>query len=517
MSAAAHSTTARARPSPRAAARIARWWPLIALTLLGAVLRLATLDVQSFWFDETFSSVRVIHAGFWATMEGVSKTENTPPLWYAIAWVFARAFGHGEVALRLPAALAGVASVPVAWAIGRELAGRRAATVAAALFAVNPLFVWYSQEARAYGLYVLTIALALLCFLRAAREPTRGRIAAFALAGALALLSEYFAVFELVPMVLWLLWDKRTRVAALPAIAAFVLVGAALLPLVHAQGANNTQWIGEWPLKERVQAVARYYLTGYTGLNPGVGVGEVPKPLGRGVALLVALPILGALALGGWRMRERARPLSAALLPLGIAVFALLVPLAFALGGADFLAPRNLIGALVPLTVAIAVIAVWPGTGRAGAAIAAVIALAFLAVSIDVFVNSDLQREDWRGLSERIDAVGSPERAVTTVQRYGGANVQYYLPRLRGLYGDSSATIDEIVEIDAGPKPLHVPPSVPGFADAGYVDAHGMVAYRFLASSPRRMSRAAIAAAGHALTRRPTAVFVSAAALPARR
>ena len=84
--------------------------------------------------------------------------------------------GTGEVALRLPSALAGIATVPVAWAIGRELAGRRAAAIAcAALVAVNPLFVWYSQEARAYGLFVFTAALAMLCFLRAEREPTRGR------------------------------------------------------------------------------------------------------------------------------------------------------------------------------------------------------------------------------------------------------------------------------------------------------------------------------------------------------
>ncbi len=36
----------------------------------------------------------------------------------------------------------------------------------------NPLFVWYSQEARAYALFVLHAALAMLCFLRAEREPT---------------------------------------------------------------------------------------------------------------------------------------------------------------------------------------------------------------------------------------------------------------------------------------------------------------------------------------------------------
>ena len=69
--------------------------------------------------------------------------------------------------------------------------------------------MWYSQEARAYGLFVLMSALAMLCFVRALDEPTPRRMAAFALAGALALLTHYFAVFLLVPMALWLLRDER--------------------------------------------------------------------------------------------------------------------------------------------------------------------------------------------------------------------------------------------------------------------------------------------------------------------
>ncbi len=127
-----------------------------------------------------------------------------------LAWADSRVLGTGEVALRLPSALAGIATVPVAWAIGAELEcppTRRAAIVCAALVAVNPLFVWYSQEARAYGLFVL-MARAGDAVLPARRSasPTRRRMAAFALTGALALLTHYFAVFLLIPMVLWLLW-----------------------------------------------------------------------------------------------------------------------------------------------------------------------------------------------------------------------------------------------------------------------------------------------------------------------
>jgi len=139
--------------------RLAAWWPLAGLVVLAAGLRFTTLDLQSFWYDEAFTPVHVLHSSLWATLRSVTHTENTPPLWYLIAWLDARVLGSGELALRLPSALAGVATVPVAWAIGRELAGRRAGLIAAALVAVNPLFVWYSQEARAYALFVLTALL----------------------------------------------------------------------------------------------------------------------------------------------------------------------------------------------------------------------------------------------------------------------------------------------------------------------------------------------------------------------
>ena len=168
--------------------------------------------------------------------------------------------------------------------------------------------MWYSQEARAYGLFVLTSrARDAVLRARAATSRRRARLAAFALAGALALLTHYFAVFLLVPMALWLLRDAAHAAggAARPS-RALAVVGLALLPLISAQGGHGTQWIGRWALSSRLQAIPQYFLTGYSG-----------APLGHGVELLVALPILAGAALGAWRLlgaratrgaRARARP-----------------------------------------------------------------------------------------------------------------------------------------------------------------------------------------------------------------
>ena len=478
MSAVAQPAPAGVAPS---ASSLAPWWPLAALTVAAAALRLSTLGLQSFWYDEAFTPVHVLHPSLWATLRSVVHSENTPPLWYLLAWVDSRILPTGEVALRLPSALAGIATVPVAWAIGRELAGRRAALACAALVAFNPLLVWYSQEARAYALFVLMAALAMLCFLRAQREPSPRHMAAFALTGALALLSHYFAVFLLIPMALWLLYAPRTRRAALPAAGAIAIVGAALVPLIVAQGGHGTQWIGRWPLIERLEAIPQYYLTGYSG-----------APLGHGVELLVALPILAALGLGLWRMSEPSGPsLRGVLVALSIAACGVLIPIVLVAFGADYLAPRNLVAAMIPLSAVIAVMAVWPRTGPAGVALVATIALAFAAISIDVDLSPRLQRGDWRGLAQALGG-GSSERAITTVE-LGSAPLQYYVHGLRGMHARTSVTVNEIVETGYAPlRPFASQPPAAGFHLIERRDVNGLVVYRFVSPTPRSVSEATL-------------------------
>ncbi len=509
------SAVAAAPPAAAASTRprLSSWWPLAALIVLAAALRLATLDQQSFWYDEAFTPVHVLHSGLGATLRAVVHHENTPPLWYLIAWADARLFGDGALALRLPSAIAGVLTVPVVWGVAQQLAGRRAALIAAAIVAVNPLFVWYSQEARAYGLFVLTAALALLCFVRALDEPSPARLAAFALTGALALLSHYFAVFLLVPMALWLLLDSRNRRATAAAVAALGAVGLALLPLISAQGGHGTQWIGHWPLSSRLQAIPQYFLTGYSG-----------APLGRGVELLVALAILIGAALGAWRlsgMRGAASPAQTARLrravwlTLSIAGFGVLAPIALAVLGADYLAPRNLVGAMIPLSVLIAVLlaAIDPGpspgsapagadTGPAarprsvfarllapGVLLAATIVAAFAILSVDVDLSPRLQRGNWRDVARTLGR-GGGARAITTVE-LGAAPLEYYLAPLHNLARHASVRVSEIDE--TGYAPLRhdaAQPPAAGFRLVARHDIDGLIVYRFVSSVPRLVSEA---------------------------
>lgn len=478
--------------------RLRGYAPLIALIVLGAAVRLSTIGLQSFWFDEAFTPVHVIHPSLIATMKTMSHTENSPPLWYFIIWVWTRLFGTGVVAMRLPSAFAGIALIAVAWGIGDELAGRRAALAAAALAAFNPLFVWYSQEARTYELYALTGGLAVLCFLRAEAKPTGRRMAAFAAAGALALLSHYFAVFLLVPMALWLLRRPERWRITMPAVGVIAVVGVALIPLLISQGGHGTQWIGKWPLKSRLEAIPQYYLTGYSG-----------APLGRGIELLVALPLIFG-AIYALIRRLDATETRGAWTTFALAACGVLIPILFVAFGADYLAPRNLIAAMVPVTGLLAVLLMSKRAGTIGVALTAVATLAFLAICVEVDLNPRLQRGDWSGVAAVVRStpaqgagptagLGKPHTAgapasasaahIVATVHLGSAPLQYYMPGLRRLPGHSAILVSEIDEVayppllsTAGKPPLR------GFRLLSKHDVNGLLVYRFAAAQPQRLT-----------------------------
>jgi mannosyltransferase len=495
--------------------RALRWWPLLAILVVATTWRLGTLASQSLWYDEAFTPVHVLHSSLFATLRGVAHTENSPPLWYVLEWAITRALGTGAFALRLLSALAGIATVLVAWAIAGELAGRRAAIATAVLVAANPLLVWYSQEARAYGLFVLVAALAMLLLARALRRPTRGRLLAFGASAALALATHYFAVFLVAPMVFLAVFDRaisaragrRRRAAptraqdgaqrtastpqagaqgapgavagrALYAAGPPLIAGAALIPLILAQAGHGTQWIGRWALAARLEAIPQYYLTGYTG-----------AALGHGIELLVGAIAFAGVVFGLWRGLDR-REERGALIALWIAAFAVVAPVALALAGADYLAPRNLVGAMVPLTALLAIVIAARRTQAAGMALAGLLALAFGALSVDVQLSPRLQRGDWAGLARAIGPNVS-QRAITAPE-LGSAPLEYYLPGLRNLGRGTRIAVREIDETGYAPLLASAGSAPRGFHLVQRRDVHGLVLYRFVSPIPVALDEAAL-------------------------
>src|SRR5262249_49749909 len=186
-------------------------------------------------------------------LAGVGNVESTPPLYYVVSWLWIQIVPGTEVGMRALPALFGVALVPVAYWIGRELADARAAIIAAALVACNPFLVWYSQEARAYSLLSLLSAVALLFAILAVMRPSARLYAGWAVASALALATHYFAVFLILPEAVILLRSAPSRRLAGLAIGFVMAAGAFLLPLALQQRSmGHATWISNAPILGRL-------------------------------------------------------------------------------------------------------------------------------------------------------------------------------------------------------------------------------------------------------------------------
>jgi hypothetical protein len=129
-----------------------------------------------------------------------------------------------------------------------------------------------------------------------------------------------------------------------------------------------------------------------------------------------------------------------------------------------------------------------PATGRTGTALAAVIALAFLAVTIDVNFNIRLQRSDWRGVVAAIRTKLAGPRVIT-LEELGSAPLEYYLPPLHNMSPGGTTRVREIDEIGFFPlRPDASVPPAPGFHLAASLDIHDLIVYRFISSTPRGVS-----------------------------
>ncbi len=166
---------------------------LIGLTLLALLLRANHLGAQSLWFDETYT-VAVAGMPVGEALQALIADGVHPPLFYLVENIILR-LGRSEILLRLPSLLAGSASIPLIYILGKRWLGPRVALLTAALFALSPFGVWYAQDARMYSLLGMFSILSMLFYDRLLERPSRGDLAGFVLTNACAYLTHYFAFF----------------------------------------------------------------------------------------------------------------------------------------------------------------------------------------------------------------------------------------------------------------------------------------------------------------------------------
>jgi mannosyltransferase len=394
------------------ARRIAGRHALLLIVLMAALLRFAGLDAQSFWYDE-FLTVDDIHRAFGDMLRDLAEVgEITPPLYFIVASAWAKLFGDGEVGLRSLSAVLGTGTIPLLYAIARTISTERAGLYAAAFGAVNPLLIWYSQEARSYALLVFLCALSLLCTVHALRDDRPAWLLGWTVAAGLALTTHYLAAALILPEAAWLVLGRKRRwLEPIAAVAGLLAVIVGLAPLI-AEQVGPASWFGELPLAGRLTEVPQHFLVGLSA----------PSALLPLLAVVIACAAtLGGLAFGEYEERR------ALLLAGSIGLGGFMVVLLGSLVGHDYLLTRNLLPLWVPLAVVLGIALAARGAAPLRAAVAASLFAISLGVALWAAFTPASQRADWRGL---VAALGEPTVDRLVLAPGFEANpLELYLPR----------------------------------------------------------------------------------------
>ena len=314
---------------------------------LAVVLRVFHLDQLSLWNDELFSRYYsdLFDLGYlWGP--GL-RLEPTPPLYYTLLKAWIALFGDGAAALRSLSVVAGCAAVPLVYAIGREFAPPRQALLAALLFVLSPMAIYFSQETRVYALLVLPAGVVLLGVARFLRDPAfLAGLPAYGVAGVIGLYCHptfwfLLASAAVVVLLCVLAGEVARRGRAIAAwVAVNALVAFAGLPAALALAGGSSAGAMAWIPKLRARDVAVALSTLVSGV--------VTDPLTAGAPLAAALLLALAASLWvrppAWRERVVVLVIPGLFLALVLAVSL----------DRMILLPRILVWMTVPLALALA-------------------------------------------------------------------------------------------------------------------------------------------------------------------
>jgi hypothetical protein len=209
-----------------------RAWAALVVLAAGVLLlsRLAP-DVHGkpLFEDEAIVGQISVH-GVVSVVRTVVWDRGGAPLHFVLAHVVLSAAGSAA-ALRWLSVVAAVATVPVAFDLGRRVGGREVGALAAVVCASSGLLSVVGSFGRMYALYALAGALACDLFVRAAQRPTRGSLALAAWAAWLLPATHPYGgiLLALLAVVTLVAWRGRPPRIALPAV---VITASAVVFLI---------------------------------------------------------------------------------------------------------------------------------------------------------------------------------------------------------------------------------------------------------------------------------------------
>jgi uncharacterized membrane protein len=202
-----------------------------------------------YWSDEIFS---MLISRSWSVMlEYFRNYENNMSLYYITLHGWTRVFGDGEVATHSLSLLYASFTLPVFYKLARVWLNKSTALLSGVLLASNPLFVFYSLEARSYSMLVLASTISTLIFVRLARKPGIGLAICYGLSVVIATYIHYFGILLILVHALTISWRKLTGLQIRLFFVSGCVILSGILPLFLFQQQNKSQvaWLTKPDLK----------------------------------------------------------------------------------------------------------------------------------------------------------------------------------------------------------------------------------------------------------------------------
>ncbi len=191
------------------------------------------LTASALWLDEALSvNIATLPVG---DIAEALRHDGHPPLYYLLLHGWAELFGTGDVAVRSLSGVLAVATLPVAWVVGRRAGDATLGWLTVLVLGALPFASRYGTEARMYTLVMLLVFLGWLTVQRALESPRPGRLVLVALVSGALLLTHYWAFYllgatGLVLAVAWWRSSGENRAARLRVTLAVAAGGVLFLP-----------------------------------------------------------------------------------------------------------------------------------------------------------------------------------------------------------------------------------------------------------------------------------------------
>lgn len=231
----------------------ARWWHI---------------DFQCLSHDEVYE-VQAIQQPF---QEFVWEADGFPPLHRVMLWSVVRAT-QSELAGRWFALACGVLTVVGLVRCGSVIADRTTATAIGWLAAISPVLIYYSQESRAYGLYLAASAWCLRFFLQAMLQDDRRAWCGFVVTCLIGMLTHYyFALWLPIFGIAWLTSNARSGHwrSGLIAIGVLGLGLLAIIPLLRSDLLGTIRYPERTPFNAMALGYTFYSLLAGYDLGPSL-------------------------------------------------------------------------------------------------------------------------------------------------------------------------------------------------------------------------------------------------------